>query len=195
MYVVVTANNELIFGNSTYGYITTVSTITWLSSQLNCYNWEGNLATIESKQIDSLLYYLTTDYSCWIGLNDITTEAGTDASAFVWVDGSTSTYRQFATITNGVNEPSGDVGTAERDCVDFRFGNDGSSDGWDDRPCTANVNCYFCQKSGKHLHTRVVCGVGRLVCGGFLALGRQQARTIPDSTEFILNECKIFARY
>ena len=151
----ITADNELIFGNSTYGYITTISPISWLKSQLNCNNWGGNLATIESKQIDSLLYYLTY-VSCWIGLNDITTEAGTDASAFVWVDGSTSTYRQFATITNGDTEPSGDIATAERDCVDFRFGNDGSSDGWDDRGCTAYVYCYFCQKSGEYLLTYVI---------------------------------------
>ena len=27
------------------------------------------------------------------------------------------------------------------------------------------------------------------------ALGPQQARTIPDSTEFIINDCKIFTRY
>ena len=153
MFLDITADNELTFGNSTYGYITTISPISWLKSQLNCNNWGGNLATIESKQIDSLLYYLTT-VSCWIGLNDITTEAGTDASAFVWVDGSTSTYRQFATITNGMGtEPSG--GT-NRDCVDFRFGNDGSSDGWDDRECNAHVFCYFCQKSGKYLHTYVI---------------------------------------
>ena len=90
-------------------------------------------------------------------MNDITTEAGTDASAFVWVDGSTSTYRQFATITNGIGtEPTGTDGTTERDCVDFRFGNDGSSDGWDDRECNANVYCYFCQKSGKYLQTQVI---------------------------------------
>ena len=153
LYVDIKADNELIFGNSTYGYITTASIITWLSSQLNCNNWGGNLATIDSEKIDSLLCYLTTAYSCWIGLNDITTEAGTDASAFVWVDGSTSTYRQFATIPNGDTEPSGGV---DKNCVDFRFGNDGSSDGWDDRECNANVKCYFCQKSGKYLHTYVL---------------------------------------
>ena len=149
----ITADNEIIFGNSTYGYITTYSTITWLTSQLNCNNWGGNLATIESKQIDSLLYYLTTVYSCWIGLNDRTTEAGTDASAFVWVDGSTSTYRQFATITNGGTEPTGG---GNENCVDFRFASGVSSDGWDDLDCNANVNCYFCQKSGKYLHTCVI---------------------------------------
>ena len=33
--------------------------------------------------------------------------------------------------------------------------------------------------------------VGRV----FFVAGPQQAHTIPDSTEFILNECKIFTRY
>ena len=128
--------------------------IMWTAAETKCNNLGGHLVTVYSKQIDSLLYYLTTVYACWIGLNDITTEAGTDASAFVWVDGSTSTYRQFSTITNGMGtEPSGDIPTAERDCVDFRFGNGESSDGWDDRECYAHVFCYFCQKSGKYLHT------------------------------------------
>ena len=113
--------------------------------------------TIYSKQIDSLLYHLTTEItSCWIGLNDINNEAGKNANAFVWVDGSTSTYRQFATITKGDTEPSGTFGVIQRDCVDFRFGNDGSSDGWDDRECNANVYCYFCQKPGKYLHTYII---------------------------------------
>ena len=36
-------------------------------------------------------------FAAWIGLNDRSVEAGTDANSFVWVDGSDSTYRQFAT--------------------------------------------------------------------------------------------------
>ena len=46
------------------------------------------------------MYYLTDIneyFATWIGLNDISDEAGTDASRFVWTDGSDSTYRQFAT--------------------------------------------------------------------------------------------------
>ena len=125
----------------------------WTAAESECDKLGGHLVTIYSKQIDSLLYYLTTVYACWIGLNDRTTEAGTDASAFVWADGSTSTYRQFATITNGGTEPSGG---GDEDCVDFRFGNGESSDGWDDRGCNAYVYCYFCQKSGKYLHTYVI---------------------------------------
>ena len=137
---------EITFNNYTYTiHKRTAKKIPWTDAETNCENWGGHLVTVDSKQIDSLLYYLITDYySCWIGLNDITTEAGTDASAFVWVDGSTSTYRQFATITNGMGtEPSGTDGSTERDCVDFRFGNDGSSDGWDDWECNANVKCYL----------------------------------------------------
>ena len=141
---------EVIYRESSYGYFLTPIEISWYTAQMECINWGGNLATIESKQIDSLLYYLTTEtVSCWIGLNDVATEAGTDASAFVWADGSNSTYRQFATITNGGTEPSGDSGGANRDCVDFRYGNSADSDGWDDRLCDGNIQCYFCQKPGK----------------------------------------------
>ena len=107
--------------------------------------WGGNLVTIDSKQVDSFLYYMTSSYTCWIGLNDRDNEAGNNGSAFVWADGSTSTYRQWDTIYN--NEPDGNT-NAGYDCVSFRY-NDGAASGWDDRTCDAYVFCYFCQKSGK----------------------------------------------
>ena len=116
-------------------------------AQLNCIDWEGNLITIDSKRTDSLLYYMTSDYTCWIGLNDRDNEAGNNGSAFVWVDGSASTYRQWDTVYN--NEPDGNT-KPEYDCVSFRYLN-GASNGWDDRNCNAHVSCYFCQKSGKYL--------------------------------------------
>ena len=135
------------FGGSTYGYFTTTGRIDWLISQLNCVNWGGNLVTIDSKQVDSLLYNITSDYTCWIGLNDRDNEAENNGSAFVWVDGSTSTYRQWDTVHN--NEPDGNT-NADFDCVSFRY-QDGAASGWDDRTCNAYVSCYFCQKSGKCL--------------------------------------------
>ena len=136
----------IIFRDYEYEHYNIPNIITWSSAQLECQQWGGNLATIDSKQIDSLLYYLTTEtVSCWIGLNDVATEAGTNASAFVWVDGSNSTYRQFDTVLN--NEPDDGMGT--RDCVDFRYGYSRASDGWDDRLCTAHIKCYFCRKPGK----------------------------------------------
>ena len=141
---------EVTFGDSTYGYFTITPRIHWLAAQLRCNNWQGNLATVNSKQIDSLLYYLVTEYfTCWIGLNDLTNEANHNASAFVWVDGSTSTYRQFDTIANPNGEPDDPDGAS--DCVGLRYGQNLGSDGWDDRGCDSYVYCYFCQKSGKYL--------------------------------------------
>ena len=77
---------ELIHDNTTYSVftrdVTTGNQITWSDAQDICINWGGNLATIKSKQIDTLLYYLTDIYSkhfaTWIGLNDISVEATTE---------------------------------------------------------------------------------------------------------------------
>ena len=145
----VTQEEEATFNDSTYAIFTSgTNIIHWLTAQANCMSWGGNLITIDSKQIDSLLFYLTTSYTCWIGLNDKDNEAGLNASAFVWVDGSTSTYRQFDTIANPNGEP--DDTNGDRDCVGFRYGHNLGSDGWDDRECYAYVDCYFCQKPGKY---------------------------------------------
>ena len=141
---------QITFNDSAYAIFTTGTIkIHWLTAQAKCMSWGGNLITIDSKQIDSLLFYLTTSYTCWIGLNDRDNEAGLNASAFVWVDGSTSTYRQFDTIANPNGEPDDPDGAS--DCIGFRYGQNNGSDGWDDRVCDAFVFCYFCQKSGKYL--------------------------------------------
>ena len=142
----------MIFRNSTYGVFTAdnVSDSTWLSAQDSCASWSGNLATITSQQEDTLLYYLPdmdTYYSCWIGLNDRDNEAGADGSAFVWVDGSNSTYRQFSTTP--FSQPNDTDGT--KDCVGFRYQNGTEiSDGWNNRDCNETSQCYFCQKSGEY---------------------------------------------
>ena len=148
LYLARNVDREVTIDDATYGYFSTTPDLnTWITARLNCIDWGGNLTTIDSKQIDSLLYYMIAlEYKCWIGLNDITIEAGTNGNAFVWVDGSTSTYRQWDTIYN--NEPDDPDGT--RDCVAFRYF-DGAANGWDDRTCDAYVSCYFCQKSGKCL--------------------------------------------
>ena len=147
MYTLVLGQEEeVIFENSTYALFTS-GIILWTTAQSDCINWGGNLVTIDSKQVDSLLYYMTSSYTCWIGLNDRDNEAGNNGDAFVWVDGSTSTYRQWDTIYN--DEPDGNTNT-EYDCVSFRYA-DGAASGWDDRTCDAHVFCYFCQKSGKYL--------------------------------------------
>ncbi|KAI6658177.1 Macrophage mannose receptor 1 [Oopsacas minuta] len=144
-----TPDIELTYDNSAIGFFTSTDT-TWFTSQLACLNWGGNLATIKSAVEDSLLFYSITDldnaFSCLIGLNDIDVDAGTDASAFVWVDGSNSTYRNFVSET-GIISPSG---VADHDCVRFRYMNldDLLSAGWINRACQLTRNCYFCNKQG-----------------------------------------------
>ena len=97
-------------------------------------------------KVDSLLQYLPDNpdqFECWIGLNDIATEAGSDADAFVWVDGTNSTFRNFAT-----NYPkNGD----SRDCGLFGF-NQIVISGWFEKPCNQSATCYFCSKPSKYLH-------------------------------------------
>ena len=112
-------------------------------------SWEGNLATIKSDVVDSLLLYsspdLDTIFTCHIGLNDIDNEAGTDGNAFVWIDGSTSSYRNWGTL--GIAYPKEDDNF---DCVRNRYRTGILSQGWLNDPCTVERNCYFCSKPGKY---------------------------------------------
>ena len=144
-----TPEQEFIFNNTTFGYFSDSPTSTWLNAQLNCINWGGNLATIKSEEEDSLLYYSTTDitlpYGCYIGLNDILNEAGTNGGAYTWVDGSSSDYRNFETGFPVVN--------VDHNCVQFRYNTGGNvlSDGWNNKVCSIGNNCHFCTKTGKKI--------------------------------------------
>ena len=91
-------------------------------------------------------------FATWIGLNDRSVEAGTDASSFVWADGSDSTYRQFATSPESQAYPRATGGNW--DCVSFRYRRpplNTLSDGWHDRPCDSTIFSYFCSKPGEAL--------------------------------------------
>ena len=144
-----TPEQEFIFNNTTFGYFYDSPATTWLNAQLNCISWGGNLATIKSDEEDSLLYYSTTNitlaYGCYIGLNDILNEAGTDGSMYTWVDGSSSAYRNFET-----GFPDNIV---DHDCVQFRYTMGGGvlSDGWNNIACNIGNNCHFCTKTGKKI--------------------------------------------
>ena len=106
-------------------------------------NWGGYLSTIKSAVEDSLLFYsipdLSTTFTCHIGLNKI---GGGD---FVWIDGSTSSYRNWGTLTN--NFP---VSTYDYDCVRHRYRSGVLSQGWLNDACGRTRNCYFCSKLGKY---------------------------------------------
>jgi hypothetical protein len=69
----------------------------------------GNLITISSSTMNNQLWQLIsqpTGSNYWIGLNDINVEG-----TFVWVDGSTSSYRQWDTDepNNSQNEDCGEL--------------------------------------------------------------------------------------
>ena len=120
--------------------------IDWSAAQSNCEGWGGNLATISSYKEDIMLQQLTNiqDYfSCWIGLHDMGTEAGSDSSKFTWQDGSTSTYRNLVMFPNN---------TESRDCVAYRYEmSDGTiSTGWQNLACNQKNNCSYCTKPGNY---------------------------------------------
>ena len=131
-----------------FAFFRTSPDINQPDSQTQCLNWGGNLATINSAVEDSLLLYsipdIETTFTCHIGLNDIADEAGTDGDAFIWIDGSNSTYRNWGTLSN--NFP---VSTAYHDCVRHRYRAGGVlSHGWLNTQCSNTRNCYFCSNQG-----------------------------------------------
>ena len=153
--LILTGNPEIQFTykGSDFVYFTIHPDVDWYAAQLSCLYWGGNLATIQSAVEDNLLFYSITDfvnrYSCHIGLNDIQHDAGTDENAFVWVDGSNSTYRNFGTLV--VEYP---VSDENHDCVRARYRNTFEilSQGWVNAECTTSRGCYYCSKPGMYVH-------------------------------------------
>ena len=69
-----------------------------------------------------------------------------DESEFVWVDGSTSSYRNFGTLKYYFPRADNNY-----DCVRHRYRvNDELSQGWLNIPCNKEKNCYFCSKPGNY---------------------------------------------
>ena len=142
---------SFIFEGTQFGYFTLPpESINWVDSETSCIAWNGHLATIRSQQEDTLLLHSTLNIDnveCFIGLNDGENDAGTDPDAFVWVDGSNSTYRQFGT-SFGYTFPVG-VNDGD-DCVRFRYViRNTISNGWFNRRCDVFRSCYFCNRPGK----------------------------------------------
>ena len=138
-------DTQLTYDNTEFGFFSDSPLIDWYTAQLGCLDWGGNLATIKSEEVDSLLLYTTTDthFTCFIGLNDILNEANGVDGDYIWVDGSSGPYRNF--------EPFSPSSNADRDCVRFRYRMLSSdlSQGWVNGVCSLSYNCHFCTKSGK----------------------------------------------
>ena len=65
---------------------------TWNDAKDICENWDSTLATILNEEENALVVSLLKDDVYWIGLND-----PEENDNFVWLDGSTSTYRKWNT--------------------------------------------------------------------------------------------------
>ena len=135
------------YDGTDFAFFQTSPNINQPDAQTQCTNWGGNLSTINSGVEDSLLLYSIPDleitFACHIGLNDIDDEAGTDGDAFVWIDGSNSTYRKWGTLFHDYP-----ISTADYDCVRHRYKFVGISQGWLNSLCSQLRNCYFCSKQG-----------------------------------------------
>ena len=107
---------------------------------------------MKSQHEDSLLLHSIVtiqNVSCFIGLNNRANNAMTNVSAFVWVDGSDSTYRQFGDSL-GETYPISN-GQSDQDCVGFRYvENMIISNGWLNQGCDVVRSCYFCNRPGKY---------------------------------------------
>ena len=138
------------FDGTQFGYFTLQESINWVDSETECMAWNGNLTTIRSQQEDTLLLHSlanTQSIECFIGLNDRENDAMNNASAFVWVDGSDSIYRQFGN-SFGLTFPNV---TMDNDCVGFRYVvNSEASNGWINQGCEVIKSCYFCNRPSKY---------------------------------------------
>ena len=107
-----------------------------------CINTGGNLATLDSAEVDQLLYDLAVsdDVECWIGLEKRT--RGNETS--IWADGSVSTYRNYPGQT-----PINDQITEH---YSLRARNGNRTSGWEGYNRLETLSCFICQRSGMILN-------------------------------------------
>ena len=87
---------EITHNGSIFSYHTTTNKIgafRYTAQYYFCIATGGNLATIESAEVDQILYDLAVsdDINCWIGLEKVN-RGNEDV---IWADGSVSTYRNY----------------------------------------------------------------------------------------------------
>uniref|UniRef100_A0A8C5T5E2 Mannose receptor C-type 1 n=1 Tax=Malurus cyaneus samueli TaxID=2593467 RepID=A0A8C5T5E2_9PASS len=127
--------------------------LTWHAARDVCFKLGGNLATIPNEQVQAFLFYhlkyATTNV--WIGMNDINQE-----STFLWTDGSTVSYTNWAHAPAAQELPlttspfiafcNGCASSLflQTDCV-FIMKSDGK---WKDDSCD-NERGYVCQMNSR----------------------------------------------
>ena len=123
---------------------------------MNCVTLNAHLASLESPIESDLLINIpdTTNRSCWIGLNDRDIEAGREESAFSWVDGSISTYRDFI-----IGQPTND--SVDEDFTYYQTNS--SNPGWVNVASSMTVDCYYCKISSK-FNSKIIFHTQRRFC-------------------------------
>ena len=99
----------------------------WDTARQSCESENAVLVTIGNSDENDFVSSLS-NANFWIGLNDISQEG-----VYVWVSGSTSTYRNW-----GTGEPNN---SGDEDCTHMIS----SSTFWNDWPCTRSTP-YVCEK-------------------------------------------------
>ena len=100
------------------------------------------MASVSSVEENNILAELSNTSRCWIGLNDRNIEAGLDGDAFSWIDGSTSTFRNFA-----ANQPTND--TPDQDYTYLETISNTTR--WVNTNSSTKNEYYFCKRASKFL--------------------------------------------
>ena len=133
LFYVVNVNDCEVISSEGYCYKYFVDQVNREQARQECETHGYTLATVRSSDEHSVMFSTATQgLDCWIGYNDINTEG-----TFVWEDGSTSTYTNWA---GGEPNQSGD-----EDCAHTR-----SNQIWNDAPCGMTLSCFFCSRLGKY---------------------------------------------
>ncbi|HVV87757.1 MAG TPA: DUF4215 domain-containing protein [Kofleriaceae bacterium] len=109
--------------------------ITWANAELACEADGGYLVVPDSADENTLARLARPNEGVWIGLDDITEEAGTTAANFRRVTGGIvgTGYQDFAT-----GEPNN---SGNEDCAQYN----GTDVAWNDLPCTNTLAAYICE--------------------------------------------------
>uniref|UniRef100_A0A8B9BIN9 Macrophage mannose receptor 1 n=1 Tax=Anser brachyrhynchus TaxID=132585 RepID=A0A8B9BIN9_9AVES len=140
----------LLFKNQCYKFFGS-SYKYWHAASRACISLGGHLATITNEQVQAFLTYHLKGvfYDPWIGLNDVLSELN-----FVWADGSTVSYTNWAPGSPKLVEPilfdslhpEDGHNRLQYDCGALKRGPPDDTGKWSDEPCYKSSG-YICQKN------------------------------------------------
>ncbi|NXS81839.1 MRC1 protein, partial [Erpornis zantholeuca] len=138
----------ILFKNQCYKFFGS-GYVYWSTARRICISLGGDLASIPNEQVQAFLTYHLKDVSSdpWIGLNDMLSELN-----FVWSDGSSLSYTNWAKGSPKVGEPVlypslrlDGQNLLQFDCVTLKRGPADDTGKWNDEACYKSGG-YICQK-------------------------------------------------